>query len=120
MEYDHKCSICLESISERTKPTTCDHVFCMDCIYGWTKYTNVCPLCKVKITQLQIFNALNKDEIQEIIDVPEPPKPETDAMGELLNEFSNMCFKCNWQGDEIYEEQSLIVCDGCDFEVVHY
>ena len=71
-EFEHKCSICLEMIAERTQPVTCKHVYCMECIYGWTKYSNVCPLCKVPITQLQIFNALKPEEVHEVIEVPEP------------------------------------------------
>jgi hypothetical protein len=44
------CSICLESVSERTKPSSCSHLFCLECIVGWTQYSSACPLCKVPIT----------------------------------------------------------------------
>ena len=66
----------------------------MDCIYGWTKYSNVCPLCKITITQLQIFNALKPEEVHEIIEVPEPIKPDTDAMGDWVAEFAEVCYIC--------------------------
>ena len=70
--FERKCSICLETINEQTMPVSCKHIYCMECIYGWVKYSNVCPLCKVQIKQLQVFDALNPDKVSEILEVPEP------------------------------------------------
>lgn len=41
-------------------------------------------------------------------------------MGELMNEFSTLCWICNEQREDFDEDHSHVVCDGCDFEVVHY
>ena len=70
--FERKCSICLETISERTQPVSCQHIYCMECIYGWTKYVNACPLCKVTIKQLKVFDALQPEKVSELLDVPEP------------------------------------------------
>lgn len=72
MEYEHKCSICLEHITERTKPDSCSHNFCLECILGWTRYSNVCPLCKTTIPCLLKYDPLQPNLITEIIEVKEP------------------------------------------------
>ncbi len=38
------CPICLDSkILQRTE---CNHEFCNDCIYEWSKRSDTCPLCR--------------------------------------------------------------------------
>ena len=73
-------------------------MYCMECIYGWTKYSNACPLCKVTISQLQVFDALEPDKVSELLDVPEPKKTrEVDENGEFVEEdnFAERCMICN-------------------------
>jgi hypothetical protein len=53
--YDNRCSICLELIKLKTKPEECRHTFCQDCIVPWTRFSNVCPLCKVEIKWLTLL-----------------------------------------------------------------
>ena len=50
--YDNKCSICLEIFKEKTKPLECRHIYCNECIMAWTKFSNVCPLCKIEMSML--------------------------------------------------------------------
>lgn len=40
------CSICLESIKQRTVIDPCMHEFCQECITEWTKLKNTCPACR--------------------------------------------------------------------------
>eukprot|EP01138_Halocafeteria_seosinensis_P010880 gb/GECG01011113.1/.p1 GENE.gb/GECG01011113.1/~~gb/GECG01011113.1/.p1 ORF type:complete len:441 (+),score=71.99 gb/GECG01011113.1/:1-1323(+) len=47
------CCICLEPITELGKINGCSHLFCYQCIEEWSKVTNLCPLCKVKFTQIE-------------------------------------------------------------------
>ena len=41
-------------------------------------------------------------------------------MGDWVPEFAEVCYICKTKGTNHHEETSLIVCDGCDYEVVHY
>ena len=61
--YQHHCSICFDRISERAKPSGCIHSFCMECIIGWTKFHNICPLCKVEITELHTFDSIETNKV---------------------------------------------------------
>ena len=38
----------------------CKHIFCFDCIKKWSEYTNKCPLCKTRFTELHKININNK------------------------------------------------------------
>ena len=53
----------------------------MECIYDWTKYSNMCPLCKVIIKQLQVFDPFDPETVAKTFDVPEPKQPELDEAG---------------------------------------
>jgi hypothetical protein len=67
---ENRCCICLEQITDKTKPEECRHIFCQACIVAWTRFSNVCPLCKVEIQWLQIFNAEN--EVTEKVKIEKP------------------------------------------------
>ena len=48
------CSICLDSTCNIY--TSCDHAFCKDCILRWLLSHNVCPYCKCKLTDKDLYN----------------------------------------------------------------
>jgi hypothetical protein len=73
--YLHRCAICFERISERAKPENCIHTFCMDCILGWTKFHNLCPLCKVEIEVLEKYDSIEPDRVCEKINIEKPVNP---------------------------------------------
>ena len=41
------CNICFE-IPEDRGTLACNHSFCFDCIFTWSKETNQCPLCRAR------------------------------------------------------------------------
>ena len=115
--FERKCSICLETMNVRTQPVSCQHMYCMECIYGWTKYNNACPLCKVTIVQLKVFDALEPDKVSELLSVPEPKQRELDANGDPVDDdanFAEVCYVCKTQKSPD-EEERMLVCDNCDY-----
>ena len=121
-EYRHVCCICLERINERAKPDICQHTFCLDCIFGWTKHHNVCPLCKREINELEKFDALENSKVIERIKVEKPPdeNEEQPVMPESLMDqaplFAECCYKCKKNDNE----DKQIVCEYCEYEIAHY
>ena len=91
-EYEYKCSICLEQLSERTQPDGCHHDFCLECIFAWTRYSDICPLCKVKITLLNKFDPLNPRLITETFKVE--PKQLEKPTDDYVIEFADNCYIC--------------------------
>lgn len=67
--YMNRCAICFDRIMESAKPESCKHTFCMDCILGWTKFHNICPLCKTEIHTLEKYDSLQPDKIVEKIPI---------------------------------------------------
>ena len=49
-DLDEVCSICLAEMEaeESCKELRCFHCFHADCLDGWLRIENTCPLCKAK------------------------------------------------------------------------
>jgi len=93
----------------------------MECIFGWTKFHNICPLCKVEIKILEKYDAVESEKIVEKIKV-ETPKPRDQIISDALDMdgeipiFDDYCLVCKTNDRE--DEQ--IVCEKCDFKIAHY
>ncbi|KAI0300706.1 hypothetical protein B0F90DRAFT_1722579 [Multifurca ochricompacta] len=48
VDEDH-CTICLQSIVDRTVIPTCSHEFCFECLMVWSEQSRRCPLCAQNI-----------------------------------------------------------------------
>ncbi|KAF9484620.1 hypothetical protein BDN70DRAFT_903599 [Pholiota conissans] len=44
-EEGENCSICLQSLVDRTVIPKCSHEFCFECLLVWTEQSRRCPLC---------------------------------------------------------------------------
>ena len=57
------CVICMEDFKNGDVTTNlpCLHMFHTNCIQGWLKTQNTCPICKFKLTQ-QNINSINQGE----------------------------------------------------------
>lgn len=42
---DFDCSICMCDV-EGPVVTRCGHLFCWNCLYGWSEKSSICPVCK--------------------------------------------------------------------------
>lgn len=54
----------------------------MECILGWTKVHNLCPLCKIEITILEKYSDVNGGD-PEFIDVKKPEPNEQEISDSL-------------------------------------
>ena len=45
------CSICINEleVNQDVIELECKHIYCEDCITEWTRYKNICPVCRHKI-----------------------------------------------------------------------
>eukprot|EP00347_Sterkiella_histriomuscorum_P012265 403369258 len=115
--YEGRCSICLETIQQKAKPEECQHIYCQSCILSWTRFSNVCPLCKVEITKIHFIN--EKDEMVGMHLINKPPSQNPYSEEQLLEDlFRNMaphCYVCNKDDNERF----LLLCDRCDYQLCH-
>ncbi|CDW85592.1 UNKNOWN [Stylonychia lemnae] len=109
---EDRCSICLEQIKEKTKPKNCRHIYCQVCITSWTRFSNVCPLCKVEFQELQIFDKFGV--ISETLEVQKPIE-KTYELEEWILDMADNCYVCNKNDNEYF----LLLCDGCDYQLCH-
>ncbi|KAF9002192.1 hypothetical protein BDQ17DRAFT_1243521 [Cyathus striatus] len=54
------CSICLQTLEDRTVLPTCSHDFCFECILVWTEQSRRCPLCNQSIGEYLIHSIRSK------------------------------------------------------------
>lgn len=55
------CCICLNNICNKGIINPCQHEFCYDCIYMWSKQTNTCPICRERFNKINNTKIDNKD-----------------------------------------------------------
>ncbi|KZT30048.1 hypothetical protein NEOLEDRAFT_1020686, partial [Neolentinus lepideus HHB14362 ss-1] len=60
-----QCSICLQSIEDRTVIPTCSHEFCFECLLVWTEQSRRCPLCTQPIGDYLIHKIRSKYDYQK-------------------------------------------------------
>lgn len=97
-----RCSICMDYIINEQGQLECNHnQFCLSCIMNWSKLSNKCPLCMQKF--FWVTNLASK----ELLLVED----RGDDSEEISSNYENtMCEVCGL-GDN---EDSLLLCDGCD------
>ncbi|KAK0439693.1 uncharacterized protein EV420DRAFT_1279459, partial [Desarmillaria tabescens] len=59
------CSICLQSLVDRTVIPTCSHEFCFDCLVVWTEQSRKCPLCAQTIGEYLIHRIRSRYDYQK-------------------------------------------------------
>ena len=109
---EDRCAICLEAVKLKGKPAECSHLYCLECITAWTRFSNVCPLCKHEISSIVQFD----EEGSEVARVP-VQKPLVQYEEALMEELvmAELCYIC--QAGE--NDEATLLCDRCNFEVAH-
>jgi hypothetical protein len=77
------CSVCLAEPTDVSEINCCNHKFCFECIYQWSRVTNTCPLCKTRFTKIQRFNAKQQTNLVVVPNknqVPEYTPEELDSL----------------------------------------
>jgi hypothetical protein len=57
------CPICLDQFDDRSTLNGCPHEFCFVCISLWARGTNLCPLCKVRFTEITRIDAQSTSRV---------------------------------------------------------
>ncbi|XP_066599342.1 protein split ends isoform X2 [Prorops nasuta] len=105
-DQSEKCPICLLPFREQQvgTPATCEHCFCLDCLFEWSKNVNSCPIDRQLFTTIHMRNKLGGKIIKHI---PVELKPPVE---DLIQEDLTYCEVCH-QSDR---EDRMLLCDGCD------
>ncbi|KAK0438543.1 uncharacterized protein EV420DRAFT_1279970 [Desarmillaria tabescens] len=64
-EEEDDCSICLQSLVDRTVIPTCSHEFCFDCLVVWTEQSRKCPLYAQTIREYLIHRIRSRHDYQK-------------------------------------------------------
>lgn len=95
-----KCTICIESAVKPSRPDSCQHVFCLECLVEWSNVTNICPLCKSQYKQVFQYDSEDHDKILQKIDIS-PKKLEWEpGESDFLPDFADVCYECGDDKDE--------------------
>lgn len=63
---DSSCAICLDKPENKQfVRTTCNHVYCKDCIDKWFEMNSKCPICKRDFNDVESNNSGDDDAVQE-------------------------------------------------------
>eukprot|EP00898_Chlorokybus_atmophyticus_P005056 jgi/Chlat1/5551/Chrsp369S05351 len=114
------CGICLCELLERGRLDSCDHVFCFDCIYKWSKVESRCPMCKRRFTRIKKEEVGSEDTrkgtltVQRSFRIPsrnqtyQVPEEELQAFQDPY--ATTVCLACGAGTDDAL----MLLCDGCD------
>lgn len=86
---DETCGICLDEIPENDIGVTkCGHIFCYECLKAWIIKSHVCPYCKKKLDDNQVYilsYEKNKDK-----DKSDKQKDKDQLTNELGTKLANI------------------------------
>ncbi|CAK6975379.1 PHD and RING finger domain-containing protein 1-like [Scomber scombrus] len=102
-----KCHICLSPFTEQTVASlsSCQHVFCLQCILEWSKTANTCPVDRIS------FNFIHPGgDVQKKIKVKTHRKEDDDDDDEEERSHAVICEECG-RSDRRHR---LLVCIHCD------
>lgn len=108
------CAVCFDVFNKPTIISTCQHVFCKECIQAWFKQHEICPTCRkpfkakaLKISHRDVSlidlykNAKGQDKKRAIKELPAAKRTRTTDK----TSFSKKLYKLN----EISQEESHIL-----------
>ena len=87
------CPICDDKLTlENCVSTECNHTFCKECFWKWTKSHNTCPLCRCSIL-------VNSEELEEQKHIRKMIKQRSELSRQIhyfenkLKEMSKYCIE---------------------------
>ena len=87
IESSNLCNICYDTIDNKTITKCCQNSFCFSCIHIWlSKGRAMCPLCKDKLTDKNLFVVCDTIDENEVV-VPEVPQ---DQLNERFDKLKNL------------------------------
>nr|XP_054761377.1 PHD and RING finger domain-containing protein 1-like [Lytechinus pictus] len=103
-EGGEKCAICLCSFNNQEvgSPESCDHTFCFECIYEWSKNVTTCPVDRSVFTLILVRNTFHGEIVRQMeVKAQEAHDEDEDPT------YCEVCGECD-------REDRLLLCDECD------
>ncbi|XP_041471583.1 PHD and RING finger domain-containing protein 1-like [Lytechinus variegatus] len=103
-EGGEKCAICLCSFNNQEvgSPESCDHTFCFECIYEWSKNVTTCPVDRSVFTLILVRNTFHGEIVRQMeVKAQEALDEDQDPT------YCEVCGECD-------REDRLLLCDECD------
>eukprot|EP00057_Strongylocentrotus_purpuratus_P028654 XP_011683128.1 PREDICTED: LOW QUALITY PROTEIN: PHD and RING finger domain-containing protein 1 [Strongylocentrotus purpuratus] len=103
-EGGEKCAICLRSFNDQEvgSPESCDHTFCFECIYEWSKNVTTCPVDRSVFSLILVRNTIHGEIVRQMeVKAQETVDEDQDPT------YCEVCGECD-------REDRLLLCDECD------
>lgn len=108
-----KCPICLLTFRQQEigSPSTCEHIFCANCIEAWSKNVQTCPIDRIEFQRIIVRESYENRNIVREINVDPNAKKELELEVELVDEEDvTNCEICNRPD----REDVMLLCDHCN------
>jgi len=66
------CCVCMETMSNNVRRTTCGHEFCSVCIETWFDQNTTCPICKHDFGDAAGYDLIDTQTMQPVTTIEEP------------------------------------------------
>lgn len=77
IQNNDMCAICYDEIADKTVTQCCQNAFCFKCIHIWLSNRAVCPLCKTKMNNTNLFYIDNTAKALPLAEEEDTANPET-------------------------------------------
>lgn len=108
-----KCPICLLSYRQQEigSPSSCQHIFCANCIEAWSKNVQTCPIDRLEFDRIIVRESYeNRKIVREINVDPNAAKELILDDEEEPEEDVTNCEVCNRPD----REEIMLLCDHCN------
>lgn len=108
-----KCPICLLTFRQQEigSPSTCEHIFCANCIEAWSRNVQTCPIDRIEFQRIIVRESFENRNVVREINVDPNAKKELVLEDELVNEEDvTNCEICNRPD----REDIMLLCDHCN------
>lgn len=114
-DIKRECCICYGDEIDIAGLLECKHNFCFECIFDWSKVTNLCPLCKVAFDKIKKYNkaGLLIDTIK--VEERKINEEEIQDFDYDISNANDYCYACDGRGDT----DRMLVCDFCITKCCH-
>ncbi|KAI3381358.1 hypothetical protein SNEBB_006433 [Seison nebaliae] len=103
---EEKCPICVTEIPRYVAmPNECRHVFCLSCLSKWSKVANTCPLDRLVMTQLKVYDMEERIYLKSV-------NVHSGTFDE--NASINVCYICECS---MNDDDEILSCAFCDLKV---
>jgi len=89
---DTKCTICYDTITNKSIAKCCSHPFCFECITGWLAHLEnnpSCPFCRKKITQNDLVVVSNTESEPKKCTIPKKIECFKDILSNISKNVNN-------------------------------